>query len=189
MAKKGSTSGGSPSARIHTASDFEREFPGGSESANASVVALVRTYDALIGMTNDSASTSKLSAAGRQALAIIEGAGGPLSPTEISQRMFVTTASTTSLLDTLERRGLLARLPDPDDRRKVLVTLTNAGQQVVDEFLPRVIALQTAALSGLSEAERKQLLRHLATIRETVAEIDSDSVAKAAPRRAKPRRS
>jgi DNA-binding MarR family transcriptional regulator len=176
MSKKGSTSG-SPSRRSKRPSEFEREFPGSSQSANASVIALVRTYDAVIGMTNKTMGTFGLSAAGRQALAVLEGAGGPLSPTVIAQRLFVTTASTTSLLDTLERRGLVTRLPDPDDRRKIHVTLTNAGQKLVDEFLPQVVALQTAALAGLTEAERTQLLNYFAVIRETVAELDGAKIA------------
>lgn len=184
MTKKGSSTGG-PSRRSTKRSAFEQEFPGSSESANASAIALVRTYDALIAKTNKATSLHGLSGAGRQALAVIEGAGGTLSPTLIAQRVFTTTASMTSLLDTLERRGLVARLPDPDDRRRILVTLTDAGQQTVDEFLPKVVALQTAALARLSEPEREQLLHSLAVIRETLAELDADDIADAAPRRVK----
>jgi DNA-binding MarR family transcriptional regulator len=185
VTKKGSTSG-SPSRRSGRPTEFEQEFPGGSQSANASVIALVRTYGTVIGMTNKAMTPFGLSAAGRQALAIVEGAGGPLSPTAIAQRLLVTTASTTSLLDTLEKRGLVTRLPDPDDRRKILVALTESGQQAVDGFLPQVVALQTAALAGLSEAERTQLLHFLSVIQETVADLDCDEVAAAAAPRSKP---
>jgi DNA-binding MarR family transcriptional regulator len=187
MTKKGSSTGG-PSRRSPRLGAFEQEFPGGSESANASAIALVRTYDALIAKTNKATSLHGLSSAGRQALAVIEGAGGTLSPTLIAQRVFTTTASMTSLLDTLERRGLVARLPDPDDRRKILVTLTDAGQQTVDEFLPKVVALQTAALARLSESEREQLLSSLAVIRETLAELDAAEIAAAAPPRVTPQK-
>lgn len=187
MTKKGSSSG-SPSRRPAKSTPFEREFPGGSESANASVIALVRSYDALIATTNRATSAFDVSGAGRQALAIIEGAGGQLSPTLIAQRLFVTTASMTSLIDTLERRGFVRRLPDPDDRRKILVALTDAGQEAVDGFLPVIIALQTAALARLSEVERGQLLHCLAVIRETVEELDADAVAAAALPRVRPMR-
>jgi DNA-binding MarR family transcriptional regulator len=182
MTKKGSRTG-SPSSRVGKTSEFEREFPGGSESANASAIALVRTYDALITVTDKAMRQHGLSRAGRQLLAVIEGAGEPLSPSAISERLLVTTASTTSLLDTLERRGLLARLPDPSDRRRLLVALTDEGRQVVDEFLPQVVALQTAALAGLSEADRVRLLKSLAVIRETISELDADAVVAAAPPR------
>ena len=185
MTKKGSDSRG-PSRRVTT--DFEREFPGGSESANASTIDLVRTSASVVAMLNKVMNPQGLSAAGRQALAIIEGAGGALSPTVISQRLLVTTASTTSLLDTLERRGLVTRLPDPDDRRKILVALTSEGQQVVDDFLPRIVALQTAAMAGLSETEREQLRHHLAVIQATVAELDGESIAAQALPRSTPTR-
>ena len=151
-------------------------------------MALVRTYEASMAMISKALRHHGLSAAGRQALAVLEGAGRPLSPTTISERLLVTTASVTSLLDTLERRGLVARLRDPDDRRKLLVSLTEEGRQIVDQFLPEVVALQTAVMAGLSEAERQRLLRSLAAIREAVAAVDTDSVVAAAPRRVKPQR-
>ena len=117
-------------------------------------MALVRTYDASIALINNALRGHGLSAAGRQALAVLDGAGGPLSPTAIAGRLLITTASMTSLLDTLERRGLVSRLPDPDDRRRLLVSLTDEGQRVVDEFLPEVVALQTAVRAGIGEAEQ-----------------------------------
>jgi DNA-binding MarR family transcriptional regulator len=188
MARKKGSAPGSPSSPVSQPSAFEREFPGGSESANASIVSLVRTYDVSIAMINRAMSRYGLSGAGRQALAVLEGAGRPLSPTEISERLLVTTASTTSLLDTLEGRGLVTRLPDPDDRRKQLVNLTDDGRALVDDFLPQVIALQTAALARLSAAERSRLLRSLAVIRETIADLDADAVVDGAPRRIPPLR-
>ena len=129
-----------------------------------------------------------LSAAGRQALAVLDGAGEALSPTGIAQRLLVTTASMTSLLDTLERRGLLTRLPDPADRRGQLVSLTEEGQRVVDQFLPEVIALQTAVMAGFSEAERRHLVRSLTLLREAISGIDANAVVAAAHPRITPPR-
>lgn len=151
-------------------------------------MALVRAHEASIAMINKALRRYGLSAAGRQALAVLEGAGRPLSPTTISERLLVTTASVTSLLDTLERRGLVARLRDPHDRRRLLVSLTEAGAEIVDQFLPEVVALQTAVMVGLSEAERRRLLRSLSAIHDAIAAVAADSVVAAAPRRVKPRR-
>ena len=136
-----------PSTRTAAPNSFEREFPGGSESANATVVALVRAGDALMAMANQALRHHGLSAAGRQALAILEGAGEPLSPTTIAERLIVTTATVTSLLDTLEKRGLVVRQPDPADRRKLLVSITDEARAIVDQFLPEVVALQTAVMA------------------------------------------
>jgi DNA-binding MarR family transcriptional regulator len=152
-------------------------------------MALVRTYEASITVVNRALRHHGLSAAGRQALAVLEGAGQPLSPTVIAERLLVTTASMTSLLDTLERRGLVARADDPDDRRRLLVSLTEQGRRTVDAFLPEVVALQTAVMAGVSEADRQHLLRTLAAMREAAAAVDADAVVAAAPARVGPRRS
>jgi DNA-binding MarR family transcriptional regulator len=169
-------------------SGFEHEFPGGSESANAGILALVRTGGASVALLDKALSHHGLSAAGRQALAVIDGAGHPLSPTAISERLVITTASMTSLLDTLERRGLVDRMPDPRDRRRLLISLTAEGQRTVDAFLPEVVALQTAVMSSLSETERRRFLRSLATIREAIDAVDVESVLAAVPRRVRQRR-
>ena len=165
-----------------------QEFPGSSESANATVIALVRTADALLAASNALMASYGLSAAARQALAILEGAAGPLSPTEISQRMFTTTASTTSLLDTLEQGGYVTRSRHPDDRRKVLVTLTPLGRDLVDDYLPKLVALQTAALADVDESAREHLQAGLAQIQATIAALDVTQVAVHTKPRGKPKR-
>ena len=185
--KQGSRHGG-PASRVPEQSPFEREFPGSSESANACVMALVRTYEAWNRIANKALQHHQLSPAGRQALAVLDGADRPLSPTTVAERLLVTTASMTSLLDTLERRGFVTRSPDPDDRRKVLVTLTEDGKRVVDEFLPQVVAVQTALMADLTETQRRQLLESLATIRATIDTRDTAEVIAAAPPRGAPRR-
>ena len=65
----------------------------------------------------------QLSPSARQILAVVEGAGEPLEPSIIAERLLITTGSVTSLLDNLEKRGLIRRLPHPDDRRKLLVEI------------------------------------------------------------------
>ncbi len=129
-----------------------------------------------------------LSAAGAQVLGIVEGAGGPISPTVIADRLIVTTATVTSLLDTLERRGLVQRRPDPVDRRKVLVALTDEAYELVDRFLPEIVALQTAIMTGIPEVERQRLRRTLARVRTNIASLDADAVVAAAGPRRRPSR-
>ncbi len=149
-------------------------------------MALVQTYEAWNALANRALRQHRLSPAGRQALAVLEGAGRPLSPTTIAERLLVTTASMTSLLDTLERRGFVTRSPDPDDRRKVLVTLTEHGRQVVDRFLPQVVAVQTALMTGLTETQRHQLLESLETLREAIDTLNADAVIAASQPRGTP---
>jgi DNA-binding MarR family transcriptional regulator len=70
----------------------------------------------------------------------------------------------TSLLDTLERRGLVERHPHPSDRRKILVHLTDEARRIVDRTLPVQHAVIRAAVEDVSEADREQLITALATI-------------------------
>ena len=100
---------------------------------------LVRTADALLAeFERRRRKIANLSASAFQALAILEGAGEPLAAHVIAERMLVSSASMTSLLDTLERRGLIERHPHPSYRRKVLIQLTNKAQAIVDQMLPVV---------------------------------------------------
>lgn len=167
--------------------DFRREFPGGSESANTCALALVRTGERLLACIDQALRHHHLSRAGREALAVLDGAGQPLSPTAIAERLIVTTASITSLVDTLERRGLVERQPDPTDRRRLLIVITQDGKAIVDQFLPEVVALQTAAMATLTEAQRRQFLELLTTLGANLTTLDADEVIRVAAPRGVPR--
>jgi DNA-binding MarR family transcriptional regulator len=63
----------------------------------------------------------------------------------------------TSRIDGLERRGLVKRVPDPDDRRGVLVELTDAGRRTWEESVSAQAQKESLIASALSEDEKKQL--------------------------------
>jgi DNA-binding MarR family transcriptional regulator len=145
------------------------------------VRAIVSAGSVLVGAMAAVERQHGLSNAAAQALAIIEGAGGPLAPSIIAGRLMVTTGSMTSLLDTLERRGLVRRQPHPSDRRQLLVHLTDEGQALVDNFLPEIVSVQTALVAGLSEADRAaavHLTERLADAATTINVLDAASRAK-----------
>ena len=109
----------------------------------------------------------QLSPSARQVLAVVEGAGQPLEPSVIAERLLITTGSMTSLLDTLEKRGLIRRLPHPDDRRKLLVDITPDAQEIVDELLPSLHARERELMSAaLTTSEQRQLLRLIAKLQQ-----------------------
>lgn len=68
------------------------------------------------------------------ALSALRIAGPPhrLSPTQLGRGLMLSSAGVTSRVDRLERRGLVRRLPDPNDRRGVIIELTDEGLEVVD---------------------------------------------------------
>jgi DNA-binding MarR family transcriptional regulator len=68
------------------------------------------------------------------ALSALRISGPPhrLSPTRLGKGLMLSSAGVTSRIDRLERRGLVRRLADPDDRRGVIIELTDQGLEVVD---------------------------------------------------------
>jgi DNA-binding MarR family transcriptional regulator len=63
----------------------------------------------------------------------------------------------TNRLDRLEKAGLVKRLPDPDDRRGVLVELTDAGQKKWRDSAGAGAAREALIASALNEREKKEL--------------------------------
>jgi DNA-binding MarR family transcriptional regulator len=92
-------------------------------------------------------------------LATLRRYGPPyrLRPTEFSSALMLTSSGTTKRLDRLERAGLIARTPDPDDRRGTLITLTAAGRELVDAASEAHLANEHRLLESLSEGERERL--------------------------------
>ena len=80
-----------------------------------------------------------------------------LRPSEFTGALMLTSSGTTKRLDRLEQAGLVARTPDPHDRRGTLITLTAAGRELVDAASEAHIANEHRLLGALSEAERQRL--------------------------------
>jgi DNA-binding MarR family transcriptional regulator len=132
-------------------------------------VAAVRTGEAFLAQADRRHRVHRLSAGAPHVLAVLDGEGGSLSPTVIADRLIITTASMTSLLDTLQRRGLVQRTPDVKDRRRVVVTITAEGSRVIRRLLPEMLALQAEVATGLSPPDRTELVRLLSILRDGIA--------------------
>jgi DNA-binding MarR family transcriptional regulator len=92
-------------------------------------------------------------------LATLRRAGPPyrMRPSAFTGTLMLTSSGTTKRLDRLERAGLIARTPDPDDRRGTLITLTAAGSRLVDETIEAHVANERRLLAALSKAEQREL--------------------------------
>ncbi len=92
-------------------------------------------------------------------LAALRRAGPPyeLSPGRLLRETLVTSGTMTNRVDRLAARGLVERLPDPRDRRGVLVRLTVEGKRTVDGAFEALIEAEHALLASLPEAERHEL--------------------------------
>lgn len=76
-----------------------------------------------------------------------------ISQIELSERVGMNRATVTSVIDTMERQGLVRRLPDPDDRRVYLIALTPKGRKLRDPIMETIASIQAAASVGLSARE------------------------------------
>lgn len=176
-------------APIRVGPDFRREFPGASPSAAEAGANLVRAATLFLDEVNRRRTPiAPLSASGFQALAILDGANEALSSHTIAERLLVTTASMTSLLDTLERKGLVRRSPHPRDRRKILVSLTDAGASIVDQMLPVVYQAATETFAVLTESERRTLVDTLGGIEDRLGVLAAQTPAPVRPRKKSARR-
>lgn len=153
---------------------FAEEFPGASASASECMINLLRAASRALSEADRYRRTvTDLSAAASQVLAILEGAGEPLPPHLIAARLLVTTGTMTAVLDTLQRRGYITRVPHPHDRRKLLISITPAAEAVVDALLPRIHAAEAAIFAPLSEAERATLIDLLGRVQARVEALQA----------------
>jgi DNA-binding MarR family transcriptional regulator len=100
-------------------------------------------------------------------LATLRRSGPPfrLRPTDLTNAMMLTSSGTTKRLDRLEAAGLIAREPDPGDRRGTLISLTDAGRARIDAVTEAHMANEARLLSALSAEEREQLADLLRKLR------------------------
>lgn len=96
-------------------------------------------------------------------LATLRRSGSPyaLTPTALYEATMVTSGAMTNRLDRLEKAGLILRGPHPNDRRGIVVQLTEKGLALIDEALTAHVANEHEILAGLSDAERETLSRLL----------------------------
>ncbi len=87
----------------------------------------------------------------------ISGAPYQLSPTRLAKGLMLSSAGITSRIDRLERRRLVRRLDDPDDRRGVIIELTDEGRDVVDEAVAALAISDRQLLERLEPQEVEQL--------------------------------
>jgi DNA-binding MarR family transcriptional regulator len=80
-----------------------------------------------------------------------------LSPTRLFKGLMLSSAGITSRLDRLERRGYVKRTRDPGDRRGVLVELTDAGREVLDQAVSANTGQEKELLATLTKQEQKAL--------------------------------
>jgi MarR family 2-MHQ and catechol resistance regulon transcriptional repressor len=136
----------------------------GRAATLALVIALARAHRALERAVRPNLAECGL---GLSEFAVLEALlhKGPLTLGEIRERILITGPSITYVVKKLETRGLLQRVPDPDDQRTVLAELTADGRQLIAHVFPEHAEQLDELMAGLSVNEKRtaiRLLRRLA---------------------------
>ncbi|MEV0399701.1 MarR family transcriptional regulator [Actinoallomurus sp. NPDC050550] len=109
-------------------------------------------------------------------LTALRRAGPPyeLSPGRLLRATLVTSGTMTNRIDRLESAGLVRRSPDPQDKRGVLVRLTDAGRTRVDAAFADLVDRERELLGSLSPDDRRTLA---SLLRSLLVPFDTDPAA------------
>jgi DNA-binding MarR family transcriptional regulator len=90
-------------------------------------------------------------------LATLRRSGPRLRPTDLTNATMLTSSGMTKRLDKLEAAGLVAREPDPFDRRGTLIGLTADGRALIDTLTEAHMENERRILAGLDPDQQRQL--------------------------------
>ena len=96
---------------------------------------------------------------------------GPQTPTQLAGRDSVSTPSMTRSVNCLADKGLVERLPHPDDGRQILVQLTDGGRTVIDQTIASRDTWMLHHIAGLAP-DQLALLRQAADLLSEVASAE-----------------
>lgn len=149
--------------------DFYEQSPDGNVLATEAVMNTVRTGDLLLDRIGRLLRPLGVSSPGGLVLGLLRD-HGPMAPSEMGDRLIVTRATVTGLLDSLERRGLVRRTAHPSDRRSLIVEITPDGLKVLAEVRTTVHRQEKAWMSALSDAELRRLIALLHRVQQALDE-------------------
>jgi DNA-binding MarR family transcriptional regulator len=113
---------------------------------------------------------------------------GPMSAGDVAQAAHLSTGAVTAVIDRLVERGLVQRMADPHDRRRVIVGITSKTQRIVGEIFAPLVEDGDAALSRFSNAELAAIIEFLRLDAE-LHERHTEALAALPPLRTNKRRS
>jgi DNA-binding MarR family transcriptional regulator len=88
----------------------------------------------------------------------------PASQQQIAERMGVDRTTMVAIIDALEAKGIIARRPDAEDRRRNLIELTPTGQEILRQATAASDAAEAELLAPLTLKEGKQLRNLMARV-------------------------
>ena len=99
--------------------------------------------------------------------------GEAVTPVGLSRYLGITSASTTALLDRLERSGHITRSPNPSDRRSVLIESSEKSDDEVRHTLSAMHERMMSVVREMDAGDRETVIRFLDAMRVAVDQIDA----------------
>lgn len=97
---------------------------------------------------------------------------GELSPTQLAERLDLTTGSVTALVNRLVEAGYAERYPHPDDRRRLVISLTRPGTRTIAALFIGLRDATAAALAEASPTQRRTVAAFLRATADNVRALD-----------------
>lgn len=108
-------------------------------------------------------------------LSALRRSGSPfcLTPKNLSESLMLSGAGMTSRLDRLESLYLIARLPEPNDRRSVKIQLTDRGVRLIDDMIPDIVEAQWRVISTFGARNAGELINLLTNFLNLLASSEA----------------
>lgn len=143
-----------------TVNDMGTHYKGSEREVRAlnSFIKLVRATEAVNARTSQNFLAAGLTVS---QFGVLEALlhGGPLCQRAIAQKLLKSTGNITMVIDNLEKRQLVQRERDPEDRRFITVTLTDQGRELITGIFPRQVAAIVGEMEVLTDQEQDELAR------------------------------
>jgi DNA-binding MarR family transcriptional regulator len=152
--------------------EFSERYPNVNPSALKSCAELMRTGSDLLAVFETILSRSGLSQGRFLTLIVMNRTPDEeINPSLLAQKVGVTRATMTGLLDGLEKKGLIERRTHAQDRRKVGILLTADGRRALDNILPEYYRHFAKLTAYLDEGERQTLISLLKKVNQGLLSV------------------
>jgi DNA-binding MarR family transcriptional regulator len=165
-------------APVHVSSSLQREFPEMDRRATEVFINLIRTDSLVTTALSRRFRRYGVSLSGFNALVILRQAAEGINPHEIADRLLVTRAAVTAILDALEVKRLIRRGKSGVDGRRTLIAITPQGKKLLDTLLPEHFEAERAMASVLGDNEKELLVSLLGKLQLHIgAQADNVAIA------------
>jgi DNA-binding MarR family transcriptional regulator len=152
--------------------DFAERYPNMNPSALKTCAGLMRTGSDMLATFERFLSQIGLSQGRFLTLIVMNRTPSEaINPSTLADKLGVTRATMTGLLDGLRKQGLIERQIHPEDRRKVGVLLTDSGHRTLDKILPDYYRRFAKLTTYLDEGERQTLISLLKKVNQGLLSV------------------